>query len=110
MVKYSTCRKLEFEGNPLRDLLIEAIRYGENPSSARLNEAMAHAVDRKELEDLLEERALAHDSMDASSVRRVLEDMERAEARKLQPHYIESFFLEAFKQLGGLGPARTAPL
>jgi len=27
--------------------------------------------------------------------------MERAEARRLQPHYIESFFLEAFRQLGG---------
>mgnify|MGYP003350295647 CR=1 FL=1 len=24
-----------------------------------------------------------------------------AEARRLQPHYIEAFFLEAFKQLGG---------
>ena len=27
--------------------------------------------------------------------------MERAEARRLQPHYIESFFLEAFRHLGG---------
>jgi hypothetical protein len=27
--------------------------------------------------------------------------MERAEARRLQPHYIESLFLEAFRQLGG---------
>jgi hypothetical protein len=27
--------------------------------------------------------------------------LERAEARRLQPHYIESFFLEGFKQLGG---------
>ena len=28
-------------------------------------------------------------------------EMERAEARKLQPHFIASFFLEAFKRLGG---------
>ncbi|TIP81962.1 MAG: RNA helicase, partial [Mesorhizobium sp.] len=48
-----------------------------------------------------EEHALAHDSMDVSKVHRIREDMERAEARRLQPHYIESFFLEAFKQLGG---------
>ena len=27
--------------------------------------------------------------------------MERADARRLQPHYVESFFLEAFKRLGG---------
>jgi len=39
--------------------------------------------------------------MDASRVARVREDMERADARRLQPHYIESFFLEAFTQLGG---------
>ena len=94
--------KLQFEGRPLRELLIEAIRYGEQPETkARLTQAVAHAFDRKELEDLLEERALAHDAMDASRVQRIREDMERAEARKLQPHYIESFFLEAFKQLGG---------
>ena len=39
--------------------------------------------------------------MDASRVFRIREEMERAEARRLQPHYIESFFLEAFQGLGG---------
>ena len=39
--------------------------------------------------------------MDASRVQRVREEMERADARRLQPHYIESFFREAFRQLGG---------
>jgi hypothetical protein len=32
--------------------------------------------------------------------------MERAEARCLQPHYIESFFLEAFQKLGGAAKQR----
>src|SRR4029077_21021758 len=59
-----------------------------------------------QLQALLEERALAHDAMDASRVARVREEMERAEARRLQPHYIESFFLEAFKQLGGTARQR----
>ena len=94
--------KVQFDGRPLRDLLIEAVRYGERPEvRARLTHVVANAFDRKQLQDLLEERALAHDAMDASRVRRVREDMERAEARRLQPHYIESFFLEAFKRLGG---------
>ena len=94
--------KLQFEGRPLRELLIEAIRYGERPEvRARLNQAIAHAVDRPHLESLIEERQLAHDAMDASKVARVREEMERAEARRLQPHYIESFFLEAFRRLGG---------
>jgi SNF2 family DNA or RNA helicase len=95
--------KLQFEGRPLRDLLIEAIRYGENPEvRARLTRVISNVFDRSQLESLLEERALAHEAMDVSRVQRVREDMERAEARRLQPHYIESFFLEAFKHLGGI--------
>jgi hypothetical protein len=94
--------KLQFEGQPLRGLLIDAIRYGERPDvRARLTQAIENAVDRRQIQDLLEERALAQDAMDARQVARIREDMERAEAKRLQPHYIESFFLEAFKQLGG---------
>ena len=94
--------KVQFEGKPLRDLLIEAIRYGDLPEvRAQLTERVANAIDRAQLQDLLEEHALAHDTMDVSRVQRVREDMERAEARRLQPHYIEEFFLEAFKRLGG---------
>jgi hypothetical protein len=58
-------------------------------------------VDRPHLEGLIEDRALAHDAMDWSRVARVREEMERAEARRLQPHYVESFFLETFRRLGG---------
>jgi superfamily II DNA or RNA helicase len=94
--------KLQFEGRSLRDLLIEAVRYGDSAEvRAKLTHAVAESVDRPHLEDLIEERALAHDSMDSSRVARVREEMERADARRLQPHYIEGFFLEAFKQLGG---------
>jgi len=94
--------KIQFEGRPLRELLIQAIRYGDRPDiRAKLTQVIADAVDRPHLQDLLEERALAHDVMDASRVARVREDMERADARRLQPHYIESFFLEAFTKLGG---------
>lgn len=94
--------KLQFGGRPLRELLIEAIRYGDHPDvRARLTHAIEHGVDRPHLQQLIEERALAHDAMDASRVARVREEMERAEARRLQPHYVESFFLEAFRGLGG---------
>ena len=94
--------KVAFEGRPLRELLVEAIRYGDQPEvRARLTRVVANALDRKQLQELMEEHALAHDSMDASRVFRIREEMERAEARRLQPHYIESFFLEAFKGLGG---------
>jgi SNF2 family DNA or RNA helicase len=99
--------KLQFDGRALRDLLIEAIRYGDQPEvRARLTTVLDHALDRGQLQDLLEDRALAHDSMDASRVHRIREDMERADARRLQPHYIESFFLEAFQRLGGSAKQR----
>ncbi len=94
--------KLQFEGQSLRDLLIEAIRYGELPDVRdRLTQSIQDAVDHNKLQELLEKQALAQDVMDASHIARVRADIERAEARRLQPHYIESFFLEAFKQLGG---------
>ncbi|WP_058867439.1 helicase-related protein [Chloracidobacterium thermophilum] len=94
--------RLYFEGRPLRELMIEAVRYGDRPEvRARLTQAIEHAVHRDHLRDLLEERALAYDTMDISRVTRVREEMARAEARRLQPHYIESFFREAFRRLGG---------
>jgi hypothetical protein len=101
--------KVVFEGRPLRELLVEAIRYGDQPDvRARLTRVVANAFNKEDLQDLLEEHALAHDSMDASRVFRIREEMERAEARRLQPHYIESFFLEAFKGLGGAMRQREA--
>ena len=94
--------KLKFDGRPLRDLMIEAIRYGERPDvRARLTQIVDEALDRSQIKELIEERALSHDSMDATRVREIREEMERAEARRLQPHFIQSFFLEAFRLLGG---------
>ena len=86
----------------LRKVLIEAIRYGDRPDvRARLTQQVEQALDKERLKELLEEKALAHDSMDSSRIHKIRENMERAEARRLQPHFIESFFLEAFKLLGG---------
>ncbi|EKQ69980.1 DNA/RNA helicase, superfamily II, SNF2 family [Leptolyngbyaceae cyanobacterium JSC-12] len=89
-------------GQELRELLIEAIRYGNRPEvKAKLDQVVADRLDQSRLRELLEERALAHDSMDVTQVQQIRQEMERAEARKLQPHFIASFFLEAFQRLGG---------
>ena len=94
--------KVQFEGKPLRELLLEAVRYGERPEvRARLTQAVSDALDQDRVQNLLSESALAQDSMDTSRVLAIREDMERAEARRLQPHYIESFFIAAFRRLGG---------
>ena len=59
------------------------------------------AVDQQHLSDLLADRALVHDMMNASRVAAIREEMERAAAKRLQPFHIQTFFLEAFKHLGG---------
>ena len=91
-----------FEGEPLRKLLIEAIRYGEKPEvREKLKQKVETALDHDHLQSLLDERALTHNVLTPAQVYKIKEDMERAEARKLQPHFIRSFFLAAFKILGG---------
>lgn len=94
--------QLRFEDRSLRELLLEAVRYGDRPDvKARLFEVVDKTLDRGALRELVEGRALTHDSMDVTRVRAIREEMERADARRLQPHFIASFFHEAFKLLGG---------
>jgi hypothetical protein len=94
--------KVKFENKSLRDLLVEAIRYGNDPAvKARLYEVVDHSLNRAELQRLLDEHALTEDTMDVHQVMAIREDMERMEAHKLQPHFIESFFIEAFTSVGG---------
>lgn len=89
-------------GAELRELLIQAIRYGDLPAVRdRLNQVVQDKLDQQRLRELLEERALARDAMDLAKVQQIKAEMERAAARRLQPHFIASFFLEAFEQLGG---------
>ena len=91
-----------FTDTPLRSLLMEAIRYGDQPEiRARLTQNIDSALDREHLTELIEERALTHGIIDTTSLNRIREEMERAEARRLQPHFISSFFREAFALLGG---------
>lgn len=89
-------------GKELRELLVEAIRYGERPEvRARMEQILSDRLDVDRLRELLETAALAHDAMDLSKVLAIRAEMERAAARRLQPHFIGAFFREAFGQLGG---------
>jgi superfamily II DNA or RNA helicase len=91
-----------FEGTSLKDLLIQAIRYGDEPEvRARLTRKIDQALDHTHLKSLLERNALAQETMSAERLYAVKEEMEKAEARRLQPYFVRSFFLKAFEQLGG---------
>jgi superfamily II DNA or RNA helicase len=91
-----------FNQKPLRDLLIEAIRYGDKEEvKTRLTQVIDQALDRDHLLELIEERALVHETLSTTQVRQIRDHMERAAARRLQPHFIASFFREALTGLGG---------
>lgn len=96
-----------FEGNSLKELLFEAIQYGERDDvKQRLFEKVDGAVDQQHLLDLLQKRALTNDAMPAARVKEIRLEMEKAEAQRLQPFHIQSFFIEAFQRLGGKIKAR----
>ncbi len=97
-----------FEGRPLRDILIEAIRYGERPEVRAKLDKVIDAEVSTGLEKLMQERALHHDVLANADVRELRLRMEETRARRLQPHYVQAFFLEAFGLLGGRMSPREA--
>lgn len=91
-----------FEQRSLKELLIEAIRYGDDPAVRdRLNQIVDTSLDTRHLKEIMERTALCTDVMTKEQLFAVKEEMEKAEARKLQPYYIRSFFLQAFTRYGG---------
>src|ERR1700733_8142346 len=98
-----------FQGRPLRELLMEAVLYGDDPRhKERLFTAVDGVVDTAKIESLIRERKLTSDGLDPLTVTEIRANMERAEARRLQPHYIRGFFENAFTRLGGQVRRREA--
>ena len=89
--------KLLFEGESLRELLIEAIRYGEQPARCRayLYTVLENALEHAQIQNLLEARALAHDAMDASRVYALGKRWSAMEARLCRfPTRLSSFSMK----------------
>ena len=90
-----------FQERSLRDLLIEAIRYGDQPQvKARLDGIIDAGVSAG-LSEMMNERALHPEMFSALDLDAVRARMELARERRLQPGYIAAFFLPAFERLGG---------
>lgn len=91
-----------FEETSLKELLMEAIRYGNEPEvRSRLTRKIDQVLDHDHLKSLLNRNALAQETMSSDRLYSVKEEMEKAEARRLQPFFVRSFFMKAFEQLGG---------
>ena len=96
-----------FDARPLKDLFMEAIRYGERDDvRERLFRVVDGAVDTEHINRLVERGKLTREGLDPLTIRRVREEMDRAAARRLQPHHIRSFFEAAFRDAGGVMRAR----
>ncbi|WP_205874821.1 helicase-related protein [Mycobacterium camsae] len=90
-----------FAETSLRDLLLQAIRYGDQPEvKAKMHEVIDGQVSEG-LKELLEERSLASEHLAEADLEELRAAMDEARARRLQPHYIELAFKSAFTRLGG---------
>lgn len=90
-----------FKERSLRELLIEAIRYGEQPGiKAKLDQIIDAGVSHG-LDEMLAERALHPEMFSGLDLEAVRAQMEKARERRLQPGYIAAFFFPAFERLGG---------
>jgi SNF2 family DNA or RNA helicase len=98
-----------FEGTSLKELLLQAVRYGDQPDvRARLGQRVENAFDHDHIRGILDRNALAQESMSPERLFAVKEEMEKAEARRLQPYFVRSFFMKAFEALGGTIHPREA--
>lgn len=85
----------------LQDLLIDAIRYGEDPTVVARMEEVVNADIGRQFEEVLAERALASEVLAGQGLAAIRDQMELAKARKLQPGFVEAFFNAALAHVGG---------
>ncbi len=91
-----------FRDRSLKDMLIDSIRFGEDPKrKEELRQKVKGVLDLDKINEALRQHAIGETSLTKSDIQVIREELERANARKLQPHFIAAFFIEAFKHLGG---------
>jgi len=88
-----------FQDTPLQQLLVDAVRYSDRPEvRERLKQKVDNATDQKRVRELLEKQALVTDNVDIS---KIMQYVQTADARRLQPSDVKAFFGEAFQHFDG---------
>jgi len=90
----------------LQELLIKAIQDETDPKAQAWVHEVIDAEIGARLKIVLDERALADNVLDESSIHGIKHQMELALARKLQPGFIESFVKASLDDVGGRMTAR----
>ncbi len=88
-------------GRELRQLLLDAIRYGDRPEVRRRLDQVIDTDVPERVTAAIKDPVLAADTIGYSEVDRIRRDMDEAALRRIQPHYIQAFFDAAFTQLEG---------
>ncbi|MBR1646580.1 MAG: DUF3883 domain-containing protein [Selenomonadaceae bacterium] len=90
--------KISFDNKPLRELLTEAIRHGDDSDVIqKLTGVVEKSFDKKTLQNLLRERALIDDKINLDTIK----NFRQADIGKLNPRFLEKFFVAAFNKFGG---------
>ena len=90
-----------FTGKSLREFLMDAIRYNNDPEVKDQLEAIDKTITSEHLKELLEKRALVKQDIDTTKVLDLKQDIERAMARRIQPYFVRNFFINAIQSIGG---------
>ena len=88
-------------GSELKELLIKAIRYGNQPEVRAQLDQVIDAKVGVGLPELVRQHALSSEMLSAADMERIRADMLEAQACKLQPGYVHAWFAEALAGLGG---------
>ena len=90
------------DATSLKDLLLQAIKY-ENSDEAKnwMKQKIDSDLDTEKLKKLLAEQSNFQQTLSPEMVYRIKDEMDRAEARKLQPCFVRAFFQGAIQSLGG---------
>ena len=92
----------------LQELLMKAIQDESDPEAQAWVNEIIDAEIGKRLRSVMDERALAENVLDESSIHGIKHQMELALARKLQPGFIEAFVKASLDDVGGRIASREA--
>ena len=96
-----------FGDTSLEDLLVEAIRHGDDPEvRAKLDKVIDKTVGDG-IPELVERRALYSEVLQQVDVEQARERIEASARTRLQPHFAETWFVDAFKEIGGRARRRS---
>lgn len=91
-----------FEERSLRDILLEAVRRGDDSGAQeRLLDGFDGELNLERMRAAVSKSKLASQTIAPARLEDMAREMERAEANRLQPHYVRAFFVEAFARAGG---------